>query len=580
VSKAAQVSAQLVSLVNPRLAMYTRAGFLAAIILAINFAIVGCLALYMARDCTESSIIERSSPVTFGDFLTYEEFINTTLDREGVVKEDETTTTITVSGCVKRNSAVLVAPYMASLLCADTCMREGNRTHADGVCDEGVEDEESGGQMTDNHQCPRGTDCTDCGTREPPPSSYSGTGITTDVPCWNQYVPCIIKSTSPPPSTASPPPSSPTSSLSISTSRRLLFFWGGGASPSPPPSPSQLPPPPLPSSGGVSNCTDQLNSGLMFTDGTPVPCTYFTTTPTQCADYPLAMNNCPISCGSCQGICMDACRWNDDGECDDGGPGFEHNFCSPGTDCTDCGPRALNPNGVQAVPPPPPSSYTYSSSYSSSFFGPNGYNYNYGDGGGEPNSSGGAAGGGIRAPTCGWYKTPEAEQLGGPSYRSMMGPKADRFPWCSEEVYDIARRKYAKFHNLTSTLDQSSINLAITCGMNKMNNVPVSPAGVQKPNLSPAPGEKDMKDQLRGTMTSFTTHWSLNVTTNRTVCPKFSVVFGTALSYSANIELIITIVLVFVFKMCALIEDEKGVIDLSKGVIRHATLKQVAVSPE
>ena len=92
-SKSAQVSAQLVSLVNPRLAMYTRAGFHAAIILSINFAIVGCLALVLQRDCTTSTVVDRSSPVTFGDFLTYEEFINTTLDREGVVKEDTTTTT-------------------------------------------------------------------------------------------------------------------------------------------------------------------------------------------------------------------------------------------------------------------------------------------------------------------------------------------------------------------------------------------------------------------------------------------------------------------------------------------------------
>jgi hypothetical protein len=37
-------------------------------------------------------------------------------------------------------------------------------------------------------------------------------------------------------------------------------------------------------------------------------------------------------------------------------------------------------------------------------------------------------------------------------------------------------------------------------------------------------------------------------------------------------------VLVFVFKMCALIEDQKGVIDLSDGVIRHDKLKQVAAT--
>jgi len=34
-------------------------------------------------------------------------------------------------------------------------------------------------------------------------------------------------------------------------------------------------------------------------------------------------------------------------------------------------------------------------------------------------------------------------------------------------------------------------------------------------------------------------------------------------------------VLVFVFKFLALIEDQKGVIDLSAGIIQHAKLKQV-----
>ena len=204
-----QVSRQIVNLVNPRLALYTRAGFLAAIILAINFAIVACLALMLQRDCTGSTIVDRSSPVTFGDFLTYEEFINKTLGREGVVREDTTTTTTTVSGCVKRNSAVVVAPYMSSL-CTDTCMQ--GRYASDGDCDDGGPgseynfDEESDTQLTRTSSCPFGTDCTDCGVRVPP-LSYSGTGITSDVPCWNMYLPCF-QSTSPSssPSTASPPP--------------------------------------------------------------------------------------------------------------------------------------------------------------------------------------------------------------------------------------------------------------------------------------------------------------------------------------------------------------------------------------
>ena len=125
-------------------------------------------------------------------------------------------------------------------------------------------------------------------------------------------------------------------------------------------------------------------------------------------------------------------------------------------------------------------------------------------------------------------------------------------------------------------MDGSSVaNFAIVCGSNRMFGIPVAPGGVLY-NLSPAPGDPE---NLKGTMTSFTTHWSLTVTTKRTVCPKFSAAFSSALAYAAYIEIIITMVLVFVFKMCALIEDQNGVIDLSQGIIRHDKLQQVVDRP-
>ena len=65
------------------------------------------------------------------------------------------------------------------------------------------------------------------------------------------------------------------------------------------------------------------------------------------------------------------------------------------------------------------------------------------------------------------------------------------------------------------------------------------------------------------------------MTTKRTVCPKFSAAFSSALAFASYIEIIITMVLVFAFKMCALIEDQKGVIDLSAGIVRHDSIKQV-----
>lgn len=35
-------------------------------------------------------------------------------------------------------------------------------------------------------------------------------------------------------------------------------------------------------------------------------------------------------------VCYDACRWNGDGVCDDGGPGAAYSACAYGSDCSDC----------------------------------------------------------------------------------------------------------------------------------------------------------------------------------------------------------------------------------------------------
>ncbi len=38
------------------------------------------------------------------------------------------------------------------------------------------------------------------------------------------------------------------------------------------------------------------------------------------------------------GPCTDICEFAKDGECDDGRPGAATDYCTFGTDCTDCGP--------------------------------------------------------------------------------------------------------------------------------------------------------------------------------------------------------------------------------------------------
>ncbi|KAL1515912.1 hypothetical protein AB1Y20_002526 [Prymnesium parvum] len=51
--------------------------------------------------------------------------------------------------------------------------------------------------------------------------------------------------------------------------------------------------------------------------------------------------------------CTDACSGvASDGDCDDGGPGSEYDFCPLGDDCTDCGERSSFPAPPVAPPPP------------------------------------------------------------------------------------------------------------------------------------------------------------------------------------------------------------------------------------
>ena len=41
------------------------------------------------------------------------------------------------------------------------------------------------------------------------------------------------------------------------------------------------------------------------------------------------------------GLCSNTCNYAADGDCDDGGPNSDYSGCSLGTDCTDCGSRAV-----------------------------------------------------------------------------------------------------------------------------------------------------------------------------------------------------------------------------------------------
>jgi hypothetical protein len=87
---------------------------------------------------------------------------------------------------------------------------------------------------------------------------------------------------------------------------------------------------------------DRMSSGLFWTDGTAggsVPCSFCSTDPSECCDYPEAWANCPLSCGTCppRDVCTNTCVVSGNGDCEDGGPGAEYSgYCGRGTDCNDC----------------------------------------------------------------------------------------------------------------------------------------------------------------------------------------------------------------------------------------------------
>ncbi len=62
-----------------------------------------------------------------------------------------------------------------------------------------------------------------------------------------------------------------------------------------------------------------------------------------CGDCPMGMDLCDRLTGMCSATatpanCNDTCRFSGDNECDDGRAGSHTSLCEPGTDCTDCGP--------------------------------------------------------------------------------------------------------------------------------------------------------------------------------------------------------------------------------------------------
>ena len=111
----ARFTRELINVVNPRLVLYTRAGVLAAIIiLLLNYGVIAALASVLMEFCTEITAVEHSQPTSRGDHLAHMEFINRTLEREGVVSPGAVTVSTSLDGCARRSTATMVAPHPRS----------------------------------------------------------------------------------------------------------------------------------------------------------------------------------------------------------------------------------------------------------------------------------------------------------------------------------------------------------------------------------------------------------------------------------------------------------------------------------
>ena len=170
---------------------------------------------------------------------------------------------------------------------------------------------------------------------------------------------------------------------------------------------------------------------------------------------------------------------------------------------------------------------------------------------------------------CSWYHLPWAQSL--PEVSSEMAAKADRFPWCSAENEASSRSHFAGMQNLNSQAFGGTVDLSVFCG----DNIEVFPGGVMTPSLSAVPAYGN-----EGTLTPFTTYWELDSTTTTQICPTFAVAFANAFAYAAQMEILITMVLIYVFKKGSIIQTADDRIDIgTDGMLKKdAIMNLVAAS--
>lgn len=152
-------------------------------------------------------------------------------------------------------------------------------------------------------------------------------------------------------------------------------------------------------------------------------------------------------------------------------------------------------------------------------------------------------------------------------YTPWMGPKADRFPWCSSALEQEARERIVEMNNIT-TLFGETVSYGEICGGRWF----VTPSGVDSVSLSPY----NLGHGQFTTLTPYTSYWELNITTVTKTCPTFQSAFANAFAFVAQIEIVVTLAVVLVSKKLGCTKSADDVIDLglagAAGVVRKSQL--------
>ena len=186
----------------------------------------------------------------------------------------------------------------------------------------------------------------------------------------------------------------------------------------------------------------------------------------------------------------------------------------------------------------------------------------------------------------GWFQNPNRETMPCRTQAMMDAAEAElgaalydkeamrRQVWCSKADRDRSIDAYWSVRDMQSELHPGqTVSLALTCGETWW----MAPGGVRTTELFTGASENIPNQGYIGSvMPTYKLHWNVTKTVVTETCLTFPQAFGLAFGYAAQIEILITLVLLFVFKGVGIVKDAEHVVDLSSGIVDTVTAKKVA----